>query len=247
MVTKAIITKRITATCVVATGIAILWGLGIYWIHGLWQSLTPGSAYQWEDFLVAADGTPVLATWTSSPTGGGQHLLCHRTLDGKNWHEETDFLATGYFNAPHEPAGIVETPLRWNEGYGRVVSATDGKYPPTHWYFVRDDEQSGNAYAAGFDGFSKMPIGYLGRNGFGTTKPLPNEQFHGPKTGLYESFFWLILSDQTFEHKRLASNDELSDESPGQWTAFLIATDHLWEIDLRKRSVRAVADFKDAS
>jgi hypothetical protein len=173
--------------------------------------------------------------------------LGFRTLDGKPWHEETDFLTEGYFPAPHEPAGIVETPLRWNEGYGRIVSATDGKFPPTQWYLVRNDERTGDVYAAGFDGFSKMPIGYIGRNGFSTTKPLPDEQFHVPTNGPQESFFWLILSDQTFEHKRLASQDEISDQSPGEWTAFLIATDHLWEIDLRKRSVRPVADFSDAS
>jgi hypothetical protein len=246
MKTNVGITKRIVAACVVATGIAILWATGVGWIGLIGQTLLPAGGSTSDSFQVALDGTPVIRT--SKNTSEVSLLVDLRTLDGKPWPVGDDnWLGGAYLPAPYQPPRLVETPLPWDSGfYGRISGVTDGKDPPAAWYFVRDNGRTGEVYVTGFDAISKLPIGYIGRNGFLASKPPLSEQFNVPLSAVDDGFSQLIDCGQELVSRRLVRSYQMTDDRPSFWTVSLLGTDCLWEVDLRQRTVRKRMQFDGA-
>jgi hypothetical protein len=230
--------QRLAAACVVAVGLAILWGLAIGWLASFARILLPAPDRASESLLITSDGTPVIATQTTEL--GNALTIGRRTLDGKPWPlDYENWLSGVYFFEPFQPPGLVNIPVSWARG--GIVGGSDGKLPPTAWYFVADDDQ--HMYATGFDAFSKLPIGYIGRAGFGVSKPPLSEQFCVQSIASAE-LRRFVLSSQNLDYRSLVRYHELWDgDSPPQWYVYLLEEDQLWEIDLRQRTSRSVAQF----
>ncbi len=231
------IVKRIAAACVVAAGIVIVWLVVTMWLGSLAATLLPHSDGRYETLQVAFDGTPVISTYES---GGdtGSLITARRTLDGQPRPLEFDeWLIGPYLPAPYEPPGIVELPLSWDEGQGRTAGETDGKLTPTAWYLVRDNDRTGGVYLAGYDGYSKKCVGYIGRDGFRASKPLASEQFLVPKTNPQEGFRY-VAGGRNLDFRQLVRNYQMFDDDPASWTITVLETDRIWDIDLRQRTVR---------
>jgi hypothetical protein len=240
---KPQVAKRIAAACVVATGIALLWALGINWLGMIKRTILPSGGGSYEGIQTTIDGTTVINTYTSG--GGAELLIGRRTLDGKPWPlEYNQWLQNAYFPPLFDPPGIIETPLPWSGGYGRTAGATDGKLRPTAWYLVMENNQTGSVYAAGFDGVSKMPVGYMGQQGFRASKLPPAEEFVVPRTD-ENCFGWLTMGPY-LEQRRLVDNNQIFGDVPARWTIYLLGIDRLWEIDLRQRSVKSYGKFDGA-
>jgi hypothetical protein len=244
MKTNASVAKRIVAATVVATGIGIAWAIVVGWCLLISHTLVPIRSSLNELLMVASDGTPVIAT--TRVTGNVSVSVDQRTLDGKpltiKKNDWRNWLGSDYFRQPYEPPGLVDLPLRWNEGEGRAAGVPDGKIPPTGWWFVRDNEQTGGVYVAGYDGISKLPIGYIGRSGFGSSKPIESEQFLVPRSKSEDGFRGLLESNHYPATRRLIYNYDTF--SPNR--VFLLGTDQLWEIDLQERTVQSWLHFDDA-
>lgn len=240
---KSQLTRRVMAACVVATGIAIAWGIAIGWLGLISGSLSPTGDRAYDSLQVYVDGTPVISTTRQS--GNTSIVTDQRTLDGKQWPEkkEENWLGSAYFPRPHKAPGVFEVPQPWNEGNGRVAGAIDGKSPPGVWWFVYDNERAGSAYVAGYDGISKLPIGYIGRSGFRPTKPPLEEQFIVPFDNSWDGFRYLISSGQNLEYRRLPYIYRGYSGRNVDRVVYLLGTDRLWEIDLGERSVRSWMPF----
>src|SRR6476660_8789328 len=148
------IARRIAAACVVATGIAIVWGVAVSWLAMIGETLKPVGDSSTDSVMVAADGTPVIRT--DKYVNGIDLVGERRTLEGKPWPmSDQDFLESAYFPEPYQEPGVIDLPTPWDEGRGRIAGGTDGKDPPGAWYLVRDNDRTGDVYVTGFDGISK--------------------------------------------------------------------------------------------
>jgi hypothetical protein len=232
------IARRIAAACVVATGIAIAWGIAIGWLGLIASSLSPARDRAFDALLVHVDGTLVISTTRYS--GRTSMVTDQRTLDGRPWSEkEQNWLTSAYFPKPYQRPGVFDVPQPWDVGHGRVEGAIDEVTPPAIWWFVRDDERVGGVYVAGYDGISKLPLGFIGRNGFRATKPPLEEQFIVPRSDSYEGFGNLILSNENLTYRRLPYIYRGYSGQNINRVLYLLGIDQLLEIDLGERSVRS--------
>ena len=240
------IVKRIMAAAVVAAGIAIVWVVVFGWIGMIGQSLRPAGEFSSESLIVGTDGTPGIRT--DKTTSNIQLVVDRRTLDGKPWPKKLDVMGSAYFPPPFKKPGLVETPLRWDEGYGRITGRTDGKDPPAAWYFVRDNGQTGEVYVTGYDGISKLLVGYMGRDGFRASKPPLDEQFNVPMTTTEDGFRYVAQDNQNLnlDSRRIVRCYQSFGEDPADWTISLLGTDRLWEVNVRDRTVRSRIEFDGA-
>jgi hypothetical protein len=226
--------RPIVAAFLLAYGLAVVWALLIMW--GLatfgWFENRPDVT---EHIVVRVDGSPLIEARTIEV--GTSIALSRRTLDGK----EAPIKGVRFLHetrlAQREPVpGVVRLPLPWNAGY-RVAGNTDGGHPPTDWYLVRDDSAGRYAYFAGFDAISKLPTGFIGRNGFRVARPERDEQFTLPDTyhaqistfmtGERDLFSWGIV----YLHPQFDQSESMR---------YLTEADRLWAVDLRQRSARVV-------
>ena len=123
---------------------------------------------------------------------------------------------------------------------------TDGKDPPAAWYFVRDNGRTGEVYVTGFDAISKLPIGYIGRNGFLASKLPLAEQFNAPLSDVDDGFKYVAECGQELVSRRLVQSYQIIGDRPSEWTVSLLGTDCFWVVDLRQRSVRKRLQFDGA-
>ena len=242
MKTHGGIGQRIAAACIVAAGIAVVWGLVIGWIGILARTMLPATQGAADSLQITIDGTPVVATQTYET--GEPLLVSRRTLDGKSWPLKYEqWLSSAYFHQPYEPPGIVDIPFTWDAHWSRIVGATDGKLPPTAWYLVSDGRPGGHLYLAGFDAFSKRSVGYIGREGFRASRPPLTEQFTLPAVVNHE-LLRMIFSTQSLRYRSIVRYHHLWDGgTPPEWYVYVLSPEQLWEIDLRERTSRSVAKF----
>jgi hypothetical protein len=239
------IAKRIAVGCVVATGIAIVWGVAVSWLGMIGETLKPAEESSMDAVMVAADGTPVIRT--DKYTNGVTLLVERRTLDGKLWPmTDQDFLESAYFPEPYKDPGVVELPIPWDTGNGRITGGTDGKDPPGAWYFVRGNDETGDVYVTGFDGISKLPLGFIGRNGYRASKPAAAEQFNVPKSRISEGFTYLTQSSHRLEIRSLVRPEQVFGDNKHEMSVYLLCVDQLWDIDLRQRTARPEIQFDGA-
>ncbi len=236
--------KRLAAATVVATGIAILWAVVLGWCVLIEETLISRRPRSHDAIDVAANGTPVIST--TKTIDGVSVVTDRRTLEGKPWqptnNDRRDWLGSDYFPQPFASPGLVETPLPWNQGAGRLAGLPDGKEPPTAWWFIRDNDRTGKVYLAGYDGISKMPIGYIGQTGFQASKPPKQDQFAVPKSSIDDGFRFLIQGNHYFTSRQLVYYYDKFEPN----RVYLLDTGHLWEINLQERTVQSRRAFNQA-
>lgn len=229
--------RAVVAALVVAVGLAVVWGVLAGWLISMGQSLTKQREVQ-EDVIVAIDGTVVIGA--NSRALVDDVPISRRTLDGKSFPVDYEYwLTAAWLEAHNYPPGIMRYPLDWPWG-GRIGGFTDGRNPPAAWYVVRDDELPGHCYLAGYDAFSKLSVGYIGRDGFRSNVPPRDAQFEFPN--IYENHMQAFLaSTQYFQSYGVVRQHSLTrskEIQPPQWIIFLAEADRIWEIDLRQRALK---------
>jgi hypothetical protein len=229
--------RAVAAAVVVATGLAVVWGVLAGWLISMGETLTRQRDVQ-EDILVAIDGTVVIGA--NSRALVDDVPISRRTLDGKSFPVDYEYwLTPAWLEAHNYPPGVVQLPLDWQWG-GRIGGFTDGRNPPAAWYVVRDDELPGHCYLAGYDAFSKLSVGYIGRAGFRSNVPPREEHFEFPN--IYEKHMQPFLAStqyfQSYGVVRQHSVARSKEIQPPQWFIFLAETDRIWEIDLRQRTLK---------
>src|SRR5262249_6160151 len=147
---------------------------------------------------------------TQSTIGYSLSAVNRRTLDGQPWPIDYERWLNGAFLfSPVKPPGLVWIAPSWTDQGLRLTGGTDGRRPPAAWYFIRNAGRQGKTYLAGFDVMSKLPIGYIDRNGFRLTPPRQETQFDLPSDGnlnssiastqnlhLWGMVQWHVLSSQ---------------------------------------------------
>ncbi len=232
--------RAVLAALVVTIGIGVVWAFGLRWLRSVGDSIIWSEDQVYEDIAVAIDGTPVISVQSNALVNN--LTVSRRTLDGRQWPVEYEhWLGFAHLSPRNLPPGLLELPLEWNEWGGRMVGGTDGRRPPTAWYVVRNDESDNHCFLAGFDAFSNLPIGYIGRQGFRATTPALADQFALPAT--YErrlnSF---AASSQYLSWGIVWDHDLYHEGDPAPWLVFMVEADRMWEVDLRQRSAQVVLE-----
>jgi hypothetical protein len=231
--------QAIVTTTLVAIGVAVLLGLALGFTGSLVASLGRSERYIEEDVTITADGRPVINMQSSEL--GSIVTLNRRTLDGQEF--PVDYRNWLWFTSLMNrvpPPGVIYVPPRWEFG-GRMLGGTDGRRPPAAWYLIRDGAQLGHCYFAGFDGLSKLPVGFIGRDGFQASLPAVDAQFVLPDTN--QTLWSFIATSQGFQQGIVYDHDIYSRGPMAGWHVYLIESDKLWDVDLRQRSARKLQDF----
>ena len=224
----------IAAALVVVAGVAVIWGVVVAWSGYLISFAWQGSERVYESMQVMADGTPVI----QSSIMREPYDRTFRTLEGEPiTPTREDWLTGAYFERPLAPPGLVEMPIGWRQ---RIAGLSSFERPPVGWYLVRDEEPLGRAYFVGYDEFSKLRIGYIGRNGFRRALPPKKEWFDLARHQL--GWWGPLASTGNVQYGSRAYNYSLPAEEQRlpPWLAFLIDGERLLEVDLRARTVRTV-------
>jgi hypothetical protein len=169
--------------------------------------------------------------------------MSRRTLDGQEF--PVDYQHWLWFNSlpnRNPPPGVFYEPPRWEYG-GRMLGGTDGRRPPAAWYLIRDRAQVGHCYFAGFDALSKLPVGFIGRDGFQGSLPAVDAQFALPDTN---QLLWSYIATTQGFQQGIVYDHGIYERGPmAGWRVYLIEADKLWDVDLRQRSARKLQDFSD--
>jgi hypothetical protein len=234
---------RIAVTLVVAIGLQVAWGILLAWTSAMVYSMWQGGKQHYETLGIALDGTPVI----SSRSYSNSLDWTYRSLDGKPLPNQKDdeFLTAANLAQLIKPPWLYETPISWPE---RVAGISDQQRTPTAWYIVRDDRPEGRCYLIGFDEKSKLPVSYIGRNGFRGTMPPVGERFDlGRHTLTWGS--GAIATTYPMQFGGLALNygvtPTMNEQRLPQWLIFLIDGDELLEIDLRERTLRTIFESSE--
>ncbi len=204
------------------------------WGNDLKYKLFRSSGKTYENLLIVADGTPLIVTQVD---GSDVHRV-YRTLDGRTVEPSTEEQLYGrHLSAFPKARGVVNFPVKWKQ---RIGSTSDLGNPPTYWFLVRDDLQEGHAYFVGYDSISKLPIGYISRQGFLAALPAREDWFdlgrNFPGRGNRIFANNASMSDPGYfpwRHRRADLNNV-----PSDWIAFLIDGKQILRLDLRERTVR---------
>ena len=157
----------------------------------------------------------------------------YRTLDGQIVESPDDVDLQRYSSQLPAAVGGPPDPLRW---YSRVVGFYQGNGLPTYWYLVHDGLEQGHAYFVGYDRDSKGKIGYIGLRGFRSDIPPEDEQFaiDGHRWAAGGSYAspdgWLSMGQEPIHYP-----------DPGVQFVDVISGDSLFEVDLRRHTVRPIA------
>ncbi|HEX3313565.1 MAG TPA: hypothetical protein VHR72_01685, partial [Gemmataceae bacterium] len=208
-----------------AIAIQFIWGVAVAWGVGLRDTLLPPVAgdYHWiqENIELLHDGTPAVQTYTD--VGG----WTFRTIDRRP-------VAKADFDVPSPPklAGPLHPGTRGSKDLRRWLLRMRSFLVRQEgiaetWYAVSDPD--GSTRFVAFDAFSRGIIGYLGRDGFSTSPPLPGKRFSVPRSFLTTWTPEGSLSD----HELSVPYNPLCDASP----ILLPLKDEVVVIDLRKRTI----------
>lgn len=235
---RTIIWSRVAAALVVAVGIALVWGTLAVWTFSFAEQLGRANGQVYESLQVAMDGTPVIVSRSMA-----SYLdATYRTIDGRSLPDQREEWLTGAsLAAEAKPPRLWETSVTWP---ARIAGASDDNRPRAAWYVVRDAEPIGRAYLVGYDEFSKLQIGYIGRGGFRRSIPPIGEWFD---MGRYR-FDWYSGRVATTGYLQYGGRPvsyaqaTAAQQRLPAWHLFMIDGDRLVEIDLRARTVRPVYD-----
>ncbi|MGA2068235.1 MAG: hypothetical protein ABSG86_24900 [Thermoguttaceae bacterium] len=220
---------------VLAIGFGAVLALAAEWGIKIWEGLRRQNRVS-EGLVVRADGTPLIQRNTYDEY---QTVTFRELEDGREVPRPKDNSLVGASLAIPRRDRLM-FPLIAN---ARVRPFADGQGPPNLWYFVHDGARDGRGYFVGYDSRTKLCVGFIGRDGFRPDQP-PAEQWFpmdGAKlaSGTAFSRFEMIGYWYGVYYGR-----ENGEEFPA-WKVEMISGAELLEVDLRKRSVRALMESAD--
>jgi hypothetical protein len=225
--------QRLVLAAVLAVGFLGAWGMiGLWMLEVGREAVIRHAEWESERLEFRTDGSPLVIH--SQGIGREQQI---RDLAGKAVTLPEDDPSPWLY-VPQLPASL---PLRIGSGdvawEDRIRSFDDGRTHAVRWHFVSDGRPDGEAYFAGYDGQSKMCVGYLGVAGFRREMPPPEERFPfgGALSGLNARLFC------PERERGRPANTPPGALSP--WMVYVLGRDQkLYEADLRQRTVRVLLD-----
>ncbi len=234
------IVQPLLLAVVLAVGFGLAWGVAATlcgeFVKDVGQANRAGKSRVRRSIKVLPDGTLVIKSSTNYDTLSSTY----ETLDGEPIvAPQPDALPRGIgLPLPGGPRGP------WGEqDFRRAMEFVDtGAESPVYWYLIHDGEFDGTGYLAGYDRVSKLNVGYIGRDGFRSGKPLPGARFsiNGSMIGHGRG---AIVSGRDYRWRDsvdLPGNGGAARIPP--WMVYLISGDQLLRIDLRERSVSALLE-----
>jgi len=218
----------------VTLGITAAWGFLVIVGISQWETSTLRRRTV-ESLAIRIDGEPLIYRYQYDGVIQNQS---YRTLDGKETSHEVQRAPFTSFSAGSEVRRWSSGPISWSE---RLLSANYGG----PWYVIRDAAVEGRAYLASFDEHSRLPIDYVGRDGFSATPPPPEQQFDVGQAFTYGSnrVAGVALSGTYYGGTRVAG--EYSASTPS-YCLYVLDNDDLFEINLRTRFLRKLGTLPDA-
>jgi hypothetical protein len=230
--------QRLVLAAVLAVGFLGVWGmLGLWTLEVGREAVIRHAEWESERLEFRTDGSPVVIH--SQGFGREQQI---RDLAGNAVTLPEDDPSPWLYD-PQLPASL---PLRIGSGdvgwEDRIRSFDDGRNHAVHWHFVSDGRPDGTAYFAGYDGRSKVCVGYLDVAGFRTEMPPPGERF--PFGGALRGTNARLFCPEP--ERRPNSREAPTNTPPGAlspWMVYILGRDQkLYEADLRQRTVRVLLD-----
>lgn len=123
-----------------------------------------------EQLNIRLDGEPVIKSYPAYDYNDQQF----RTIDGRTLGQGSDlhWCRSNYIPVPGQMP--MPTAPAWT---CRMIGFNDLHDPAGFWYFVYESEFKGRGYFVGIDSKSKLPIGFIGKQGFSATVPPGDDQF----------------------------------------------------------------------
>ena len=233
------IIQPLALSLVVALGFGMVWAVLTDWAVNAAKDLL-GCEKAWEYINFRMDGTPVIERYESPPAGG----VAFRDLDGRPlvisrqeaWLQGADLAnsaGTIHFDYSRTCPWYVNPPWR-----NRIAGLNDGGQPAVYWYFLGDGTPPGTGYFVGYDSIGKRRLGYIGRGGFQTGLPSPEQRFplRAHKTARS------ALASTQFPREQEPISPPYS-QGPGffpGWVVYVLADDALIEVNLQRRTAQVV-------
>ncbi|MDZ4658437.1 MAG: hypothetical protein SH868_12740, partial [Bythopirellula sp.] len=223
--------RAIVSNLTVAIGIAVAWAIVCSVGHQLVMGLFGGDTLATESLHIAQDGTVMIVSMNSGSYNEG--LRTYRTLDGQEVKlaDEESSLYTSTLPLPPPPPALANTTIDWKQ---RIGATTDYGNPATYWFVVRDTSLDGRAYLVGYDSTTKLPIGYLDRDGFQQTFPRASNLFNlqghfSDYTPPFQAGTGYMEQPNVYPNFR--SIRAGAEVFPPLWILFLLDEDHIWRVD----------------
>lgn len=231
--THATTWRRLLLALLYAISIALTWLVVVMFVLEMFVLPRPAVSVS-EQLMVAPDGTPVIQVQSIS---GNNVDYRYRALDGDEIQVgKENWLTVGQVQSGRQPPGTPREQIDWRL---RLLSTTDGGSPPVFWYLIRDREEIGRAYFAGFDFVSKLPIGYVTRQGFRQTLPPRDDWFE--VQGALSRWAAVACSRRFLQPASYPMFDQLVEDTNIPASAvYVIDGNRLQEVDLIGRQVRTV-------
>ncbi|MHC4406993.1 MAG: hypothetical protein ACYTG0_45850 [Planctomycetota bacterium] len=227
---------------ILTLGLGTAWAAVATWAAQIAAQIGRGDRH-YEYLRFRIDGTPLIE---SRAFKEGYVDVTYRTLQGDPLPAEKVQSQRGIggrlLRGP-KPPGMGFQGMPWAD---RILSTTDQRKPPTFWYFVHTGEPDGTGCFVGYGSDTKLPAGYLGREGF-RREELPAEEHFvvdGRRAGHRGDYSAILLFSDSAPGYQPSFYPQY--EPPGAFSsrvAFLISGDQLYEIDFQKRSVRVVREL----
>jgi hypothetical protein len=229
--------------------LAVLLGAGFFavWVLvGSWANAFVGETIlpptSTERLIFLRDGTPIITTsYVRGITPAQYRDLAGNPVYFSDLEPDNERWAPGVELPVQPPEDFEWEDPSWPN---RLRCAADDRQPPNYWFFVTDGRPGGSAYLVGYDSKTRLPIGFMGTDGFRLDSPPPDRQF---PFSFPESFSACRMFGQQFSwgsgggYPSLVSfgRHKTSDIPP--WVAYVLTDDGaLYQVDLSKRTVTRV-------
>jgi len=223
-----------------ATGFGVVLAAVGLWI-GMAVELGNKRGQVMQNLIFLPDGTPLVLSHTVMQFGGRQY----HDLDGNpvpSAEARGQLYAASFANEYRLPHPLDETP--WEE---RIRTFSDARRPPNYWYLMNDGRPEGLAWFVGYDSKSNAQLGWIGKSGFRSTPPPPDDCFALPGN-VNEWTNSRVVGMQTAVGPRHPNRDYgVPGEAPpgfvSGWIVFLVTLDGvIHEVDLQRRTARVLTD-----
>lgn len=226
---------RVIAATLVSIGVLAASVTIMMWVIGLVEM----SRYRdqiYENVIVRLGGEPAIQSYSA----GGMQNITYRSLSGEPLELDNERQLGGAYLLPlREPPPLFDWPIGW----GQSLSANDSAKPRGAWYLIRDSQPEGRGYFAGFDGFSRLPIGYIARSGFRRSLPPQSEWFEFGRREFPSGGVAASLQRLAFDSPANVYDYYSEDETLPAWMIYLVDDDRVLEVNLRARTIRPILEL----
>lgn len=222
-----------------AIGMLAVWfGVSMYALMEVETQMRGGGAHE----SLAVDATGALIIESYSTAGGVYRTLPRRYPDGKEVESPYhSLLPRTSLPSGNSRRGLLDGPINWTE---RLLSIeTGGK---TTWYLVRNAAPEGRAYIVGYDKASRLPIQYVGRDGF---RPTHSDRMQPFAVGGPLGYAALdrVAGLRWTGGLDLSYASSVDESATPETTLFLLDGDDVLEINVETASLRTISKAADAN